>query len=344
MNSEKTIPELIANRIRKHNSKILFQRRDGWSWKQITWLDFEREVKSISSFLMDLGFGFGDTALVISSNRMESISTEIAIHLIGGVTIPIAEHETLENVVGIAKEFKTKFIFLGIESILGRIQDIYQELPTLERVVIFSDVTIRKDYKVIPFKGVLKLGFLKRKLLEDELVKTSKSVLPKSLATIFYSSNSHAKTERKEVTQGDLMGVLHSVSGRLSFIDEEDQSFSYLPSVSPFEKLINHFGIYMGTRIVMAENREDFFEDIVEVKPTVLFETKIGLENICSKISSKAGSAFSSEKLKSELGSRIKYVVMDSLPGEEIKNLFSKSRVSLIEIPEVNNLVTRSNY
>ncbi|MBI2487152.1 MAG: AMP-binding protein [Deltaproteobacteria bacterium] len=265
MNSEKTIPELIANRIRKHNSKILFQRRDGWSWKQITWLDFEREVKSIASFLMDLGFGLGDSALVLSSNRMESISTEIAICLIGGITIPIVENETIENVVRIAKEFKIKFIFAGEESTLSGIQNIYQELPALDRIVVFSDVNIGKDEKIIPFKGVLKFGLLKRKQLEDELVKTSKSVLPDSLATIFYSSNSHGNTEKKEITQGDLIEVLHSASERLSFIGEEDQSFSYLPSASPFEKLINHFGIYLGTRIVMAETREDFFEDILEV-------------------------------------------------------------------------------
>lgn len=344
MNSEKTIPELIASRIRRYSSKILFQRRDGWSWKQITWLDFEREVKNIASFLMDLGFGFGNTALVISSNRMESISTEIAIHLIGGVTIPIAEDEPRENVVGIAKEVKVRFIFAGTESTLDGIQGIYEEIPTLERLVIFSDVAIRGDYKIIPFKGVLKLGFLKRKLLEDELVKTSKSVLPNSLATIFFSSNSHSKTERKEVTQGDLTEVLHSGSRRLSFIGEEDQLFSYLSSASPFEKLINHFGMYMGARIVMAETEEAFLDDILEVKPTVLFATKVGLENICTRISSRVGTGLPGDGLKRELGSRIKYIVMDSLPGEEIIKLFLQSGVSLIEIPELNNLVTRSNY
>jgi len=338
MGIEKNIPELIANRVKKYSGKLLFQRREGWSWKQVTWLDFEGEVKSIASFLMDLGFGTGDTALVISSNRMESLSTEIAIYLLGGVTIPIAEDEALEDIICVARDFRIKFIFAGEESTLDRILSISREVLGLERIFVFSDVGISKGESIIPFKGILKFGSLKRKQLEGEVVKTSKGVLPDAIATIFQSSNSDGRIVKKEITQMDLIQALRSASERLSFIGEEDQSFSCLPSASPFEKLINHLGLYMGTRIVMAKNRGDFFSDILEVKPTVLFETKKGLENICSRILSKSAMASPSERLKSNLGGRIKYVLTDSLPGEEIKNLFSRSGVSLIEVHELSNI------
>ncbi|MGH7890001.1 MAG: AMP-binding protein, partial [Thermodesulfobacteriota bacterium] len=147
MVDEKTVPELIANKIKKYNSKLLFQRRDGWSWKQITWLDFERDVKSVASFLIDLGFRPGDASLVVSSNRIESISTEIAVWSIGGVTIPIAESEPLENIARIANQFKVKFIFAGKESTLDEIQEIYRELRCFERIVCFADVngTVKID-------------------------------------------------------------------------------------------------------------------------------------------------------------------------------------------------------
>ena len=332
MVDEKTVPELIANRIKKYNSKLLFQRRDGWSWKQITWLDFERDVKSVASFLIDLGFGPGDATLVVSSNRMESISTEIAVWSIGGVTIPISEDETLGNIVRVANQFKVKLIFRGKESKLDEIQEIYKGINSLERFVCFNDLNgaVKLD-KIIPFRSVLKLGSLKRRQLGDELVEISKNVSPDCLAAVFNSSGSNGNQNSNEVTQGDLIGLLGSTSDKLSFIDEEDQSFSYLPSPSPFDKLINHLGIFKGARIVIAETREDFYEDILEVKPTVLFETKIGLEGICSRISS--------EKLKSDLGSRVKYIVTDSSPGEEIKSLFRKSGISLIEVPELNRLI-----
>jgi hypothetical protein len=125
-------------------------------------------------------------------------------------------------------------------------------------------------------------------------------------------------------------------SEKLSFIGEEDQAFSYLPSVSSFERFVNYLGICMGIRIAVAETREDFFNDILEVKPTVLFETKSGIENIYSKILLEKGPP--NQKLKSALGGRIKYILVDSMPRGEIKNLFSKAGMSLIEVPELIRL------
>ena len=63
--SEKTIPEHLQNRVKEHGTKLLYQRRDGWSWKQITWLDFDRKVKNIAAFLHDLGLSPGSPALTL---------------------------------------------------------------------------------------------------------------------------------------------------------------------------------------------------------------------------------------------------------------------------------------
>jgi long-chain acyl-CoA synthetase len=339
MGVEKNVADLITNRVKRYGGKLLFQRREGWSWKQVTWLDFEREVKSIASFLMDLGFGQGDMALVVSSNRIESILTEIAIHLLGGVTIPIAEDEPLEDVVRVTRDLKIKFVFTGGESTLDRILNVSREITGLERVFVFSEVGLGKGEIIIPFKGILKFGSLRRRQLEDELVRVSKGVLPDSIATVFFQGfKSDGEIVKKETTQMDLIQALYSASERLSFIHEEDQAFSYLPSAGPFEKLINHLGLYMGTRIVMAEKREDFFSDIVEVKPTVLFETKRGLEELCSRVLSESTVASPDKRLKNTLGGRIKYVLTDSLPGREIIDLFSRSGVSLIDVPELSNI------
>ncbi|MGE5446384.1 MAG: AMP-binding protein [Ignavibacteriales bacterium] len=336
MDTQKTIPQMISSRIKKYGGKLLFQHKDGWSWKQITWLDFEKSTKDIASFLMSLGFASGSTALMVSGNRTESLYVEFAIYLLGGISIPIAENEAQDVIVRAARDSRSRFIFVGGKSTLNKLRNIKDEIPSLAKIVSFSDTNIVEDEKVIPFKRLLKFGSIKRKGLEDELVKTARSILPDSPSTIFYSFNSDRKIDRKEVTHRDLVEAIRVASEKLSLINEEDQAFSYLPSVSSFERFVNYLGIYMGIRIAIVETREDFFEDILEVKPTVLFETKSGLENIYSKILLKKGSP--NQKLRSTLGGRIKYVLVDSMPRGEIKNLFSKSDISLIEMPELASL------
>lgn len=338
MDIQKTIPGMITSRIKKYGGKLLFQHKDGWSWKQITWLDCEKSIKDIASFLMSLGFASGNTALIVSGNRTESLYAEFAIYLLGGVSIPIAENEAQDKIVQVARDSKSGFIFVGGESTLIKIRNIKDEIPSLVKIVSFSNTNIGEDEKVIPFKGLLRFGSMKRKGLEDELVKTAKRVLPDSPATILYSFDSDGRIDRKEVTHRDLVEAIRVASERLLLVNEEDQAFSHLPSVSSFERFVNYLGIYMGIRIAVAETGEDFFKDILEVKPTVLFETKSGLEGMCSKIISNLGKSTPTLKLKSALGGRVKYVITDSPPRREIKNLFSKAGMSLIEIPELARL------
>jgi long-subunit acyl-CoA synthetase (AMP-forming) len=142
MNIEKTIPEIITNRINKYGSKILFQHRDGWSWKQVTWLDFEKGAKDAASFLLGLGFGSGSTALMVSQNRIESLWSESAIYLLGGISIPTSEDESSERILQIAKDSKTRFIFAGSKSTLEKVRNIADQIPSLEKIISFQDFNI----------------------------------------------------------------------------------------------------------------------------------------------------------------------------------------------------------
>lgn len=339
MNTEKTVPELITNRIKKYGNKILFQHKDGWSWKQVTWLDYENSIKDAASFLLGLGFNPGNAVLMISGNRMESIWAESGVYLLGGVLIPVSEDESVERILQIARDAEPKFIFTGSETTLEKVRKVTGQIPSLEKVISFSDFKVGDDEKVVPFKAVLKFGAINRKKLGEKLAEVTKGVLPDSPAAVFYDFNSGGELRRKEIAHRVLVKTIRVSSEKLSFIGEEDQVYFHLPSVSSFERLVNYLSIYMGTRIVVAETREDFFEDILEVKPSVVFETKTGLEDICKVILCDFQKSSPIQKLRGSLGGRIKYVITDSLPERrEVRNLFSKSEILLIEIPELVSL------
>ena len=95
----------------------------------------------------------------------------------------------------------------------------------------------------------------------------------------------------------------------------------------------------MGTRAAVAESRQDFYDDILEVMPTILFETKSGLETIYEKSMANLNGISREKKLRKDLGDRIKYVFTDFLPTKEVQNLYLSSGVKFLEVPELNNLV-----
>ncbi len=333
--SEKTIPELVANRSKEHGTRLLFQRRDGWSWKQITWLDFDREVKNIASFLMDAGFEAGDRALIVSSNSLDATATEIALYHLGGVLVPLPQKEDLDKIKEAANNLKAKIIFIEDDTLLNDIVNMLDELKSVEKIIFYPDVRIKHE-RITNFKMVLKSGLMKRKKLHDELEKASKNIGPDSLAAIFI--NSEGNGSGTEVSQGTLIEILAGASDKYSQIGIEDQSFSYMTTASPFSKFINYLTFFMGTRAAVAESRQDFYNDILEVMPTILFETKSGLEAIYEKSMSNLNGTSRDKKLRKDLGVRIKYIFTDFLPSKEIQNLFQSSGIKLLEVPELNNL------
>lgn len=328
--SNRTIPELVANKVKEHGTRLLYQRRDGWSWKQITWLDFDREVKNIASFLMDLGFESGDRAIIASSNNLDAIATEIAIYHLGGVVVPLPQDSDIDHIKETANNLSAKIIFIEPENMLETVQNNIGELKNIEKIVFFEDIRIKHE-KIINFKLVQKSGLMKRKQLHDDLTKVSENVSPDDLAVIFPDSQT-------QVTQGAFMDILAGAYQKYSQIGIEDQSFSYMTSASPFSKFINYLTFYMGTRAAMAESRQDFYQDILEVMPTILFETSEGLEDLYEKSLSNLNGTSPEKKIRKDLGERIKYIFTDNMPNKEVQNLLLRSGVNFLEVPDLNKL------
>jgi long-chain acyl-CoA synthetase len=335
--SETAIPKLMEARISKYSGKLLLQRRDGWSWKQITWLDFDRDVNSIACFLLDLEFNHGDAVLIISGNRIESLVTEFAVYHLGGVIIPIVKNGAPERIAKIAEDYDVKFIFVEDTSGLNGIVDVSEKILNLKRIVVFSGVEDGDDRRIIQFKSLIKFGMLKRKQLHDEIKKIATNLSSKSIACVFYESGSKGTDGKRQITHQNIIESLKLASEKLFNLSEEEQTYSYLPSVTPFEKIINYLAIYTGFRTAFAETREQFFEDILEVKPTVIYETQRGLEEILSKHLEKNRIA-DPRLLKNELGGRASYIIIDSLPRDEIKELIRTAGITLIDLPEMNNV------
>ncbi|HVY54537.1 MAG TPA: AMP-binding protein [Thermodesulfobacteriota bacterium] len=335
--SEKTIPELLQNRVKEHGTKLLYQRRDGWSWKQITWLDFDRKVRNIAAFLHDLGFGMGDRALVVSSNRLEAISSELAALHLGGVIVPLSPNEHAERIIDAANELQAKLLFIEQGTAADGILKSLTGMGSIVRVITFPDA-VASNEKVLNFKAVLKFGLMKRKKLEDELTAIYKKISPDMPAAVFLIPEQGIRPGA-EVTEGDLMGSLEKASGRCPELGAEDQSFSYMTEASPFAKFVNYLPIYQGSRAAVAEGRKDFYQDIVEVMPTVLYATKSGIEELCGKPGSGLNGGKPGRSLRMDLGNRVRYILTDTLPDKDTEAIIRSAGARLVEVPEFDLLL-----
>lgn len=325
--------DLFEKQIKENKSKLLFQKRDGWSWKQITWLDFQTEVRSISSFLMDFGFEKGDRVLVISSNSLECLNVELSVYLLGGCTVPLSTEFEMSDLEYILKKEKIKYVFIEDEKVLAKTEKKLVSKRGIKKIFVLSDYKSKIEDKIVNYKSLVKFGFMKAKKLKDELKEFNESVEPDTAAISFYDFSGE-KPKNKVLTQEVFLDLLQHAYKKMRFVTADDQSYSYLTSSNSFSKLVNYFTIFIGSIAAIAENKKDFFSDVLEVMPTVMFLTSDGMERSVDHLSKTNGT----HALKKSFGGRLKYVITDSEPANNVKNAFVGSGISVIELPELASL------
>lgn len=331
--NESTFYNFFQGRIKKNRSRLFFQKRDGWSWKQITWLDFNTEVNSIAAFLLDSGFRKENKVLIISSNTLERLFVESAIFLLGGCTVSIPCDVQVEEVAEVLNKEKIRFAFVGSNDILGTLKLTLQSNKFTEKIFLLSDHRLDLKDKIINYGSVIKFGFIKFKKLKDELTKLFISVSPDTPVISFYVFED-GKMKSKVLTQEFVLKLLRLSYKKLRFITPEDQSFSYLNSSGLFSELANFLPFFMENRAAIAGSEEDFYTDVLEIMPTVLFFSDECSKQVLNNFNEENGSG----SLRKSFGGRLKYIFTDREPEYLVKSRFIKESISVIALPELASL------
>ncbi|MGH7886024.1 MAG: hypothetical protein ACRENO_10060, partial [Thermodesulfobacteriota bacterium] len=279
------------------------------------------------SFLLDLGFKKENKVIFYSANTLESLFFELAVFLLGGITIPVNRFSDINKIVASSED--SYYIFSDKPEIIDHIvkDDLLNNRIT--KGFIVTDEKINIEDKFLNYLNVVKFGFLKRKKLKDTLDEHSKSISQEATATIYYKFDENENPKAQIFSQEKIINLLKVIQKKLKFVTEESQSFSYLPATDSFSRFANILNIQIGNRGAIAANMQDFFDDVREVMPHIVFLTKNQLEIIVKELK------YAGESIKEHLGGRSKYIFSDTMPGDGIKTDLVKNGITVIELNQL---------
>lgn len=222
--------------------------------KTWTYAEAGQEIRRIAAGLQDMGLKKGDHIALISKNCAHWIMADLAISMIGGVSIPL--YPTLD-----AKTFN--LILVHSESkavIVGKLDDYSKQksgvpdgMPVISMETFgVTDGTTWESMveKYDPLEAPVEMG-------------------PDDLFTIIYTSG----------TTGVPKGVMHKVSSVTQVSNNFDMLvespsnpsfFSYLPLCHVFERcVIEGTGLWKGATFSFPETIDTFPEDLAKAEPVV---------------------------------------------------------------------------
>lgn len=320
---QRNFHDFLTHRKKENGSRLLFQKKDGWSWKQITWPDLMDEVESVACFLLNSGFTPGKEIVVFCPNTLKCLFFELAVFMIGGTSLPAASVGEAKKILENSREIR---FLLRAES--GRELDSDPSLEkNVERIFAISDEKLPVEGKTVNYANAVKFGFLSRKKLKDKLAAVGSAVKEESPAVIFGGGNGSGETAR--FSQKEILDILSRSEEAMGDVAAEDQMFSYLPFCDSFSKFANMMSLQTGTRGATAASIEDFLSDILEIMPTTIFLRKGEIENVARRIRNANGQ---SSSLKNGLGGRAKLIFTDAAPDEETTGALAGEGVSTVEL------------
>lgn len=324
---ERNFHNFLRERTKENGSRLLFQKKDGWSWKQITWPDLATEVESIACFLLNSGFSAGSRIIVLSPNTLACLFFELAVFTLGGISMPARNMKEaraiLENSSG------NCFFFSASADDARELADDPALGERVEKAFLGVNERIPVGEKTVSYSNVVKFGFLGRKKLKDEMSALGSSINEDSAAVVFNSGAD--QVENKSFSHGDILDLLRLSERELGAVSIEDQTFSYLPGSDSFSKFANLLNLQTAARGAIAEDAEDFLADVPEIMPVMLFLAGAEIENIVNRLGNGSG-----ENLRSAFGGRTRLLLTDIPPPERTRELLFSQDISVVELKSLS--------
>jgi long-chain acyl-CoA synthetase len=239
------------------NKTFLRQPYKG-QWYHTTWGEAGRQVRSMATYLKKLGVEPGDKVAIISKNCDCWIMSDLAIAMVGGVSVPLYPTLSASEMKYVLEHSESKVLFVG------KMDDWAPQRSG-----------VPEGMKCITFSRWPEDDFEKW----DDIVANNEPMQGEpvppgdALITIIYTSG----------TTGVPKGVMHSyeaISCCASWAFDElkdeiltdgsERFFSYLPLSHIAERVIVEMGgLYSGSMVSFAESIDKFPENLRETKPTI---------------------------------------------------------------------------
>jgi long-chain acyl-CoA synthetase len=231
---------------------------------------FER-IRDAALGLESLGILRGDRVVIMSESRPEWLIADLAILAMGSVTVPVYATLSPGQARFIVNDSGARVAFVSTAEQFEKLQSVRHQLPSLEAVVVFDDVTAASP-SVLSFGALAERGHA-RMVAEWGVARAfrdrAREVRPEQLATIIYTSGTTGEPKGVMLTHHNIVSNMTAGYAMVP-VNEEDVALSFLPLSHSFERTVSYVYLANGVTIVYAESIDTVGRDLPIVRPTVM--------------------------------------------------------------------------
>ncbi len=256
---------------------VVFSRRGDSGWTDVTSRQFADEVRALAAGFVASGVQVGDRVGLMSRTRYEWALADFAIWTAGGITVPIYETSSAEQVEWILSDSGAVAVIVESDSHADVVASVSGNLPALRHTWTIGTGDL--DKLVEQGKGVERA----------ELDKRHGALTPDTLATIIYTSGTTGRPKGCELTHGNfLFDIASTTEGLNEFYNEEGSTLLFLPLAHVFGRIIQLGSTANRVRVGHTADVKNLLPDLAAFQPTFLLSVPRVFEKVYNASKQKA--------------------------------------------------------
>ncbi|HKT05886.1 MAG TPA: AMP-binding protein, partial [Rugosimonospora sp.] len=256
---------------------VQFSRRAAGAWQDVSCAQFRDEVCAVAAGLVAAGIQPGDRVALMSKTRYEWSLLDYAIWTAGGVTVPIYETSSAEQVRWILSDSGAVACVVETPAHAATVAGIRAEVPALREVWQLDAAAV---------ETLVAAG---RQVPAEQVEQRRHSRGADDLATIIYTSGTTGRPKGCVLTHRNMYAdIANAVPGMPNLFHEGASTLLFLPLAHSFARLIQLGVVHTRTRMGHAPDVKNLVADLGEFKPTFLLSVPRVFEKVYNTAKQRA--------------------------------------------------------
>lgn len=283
-----TLPQQFVQTAQRRGYATALRSKAFGLWHELSWLDYETQVRTVAAGLMSWGLSAGQSVAVLGENRPEWVIADLGIMMAGGVTAAIYATNAADGVKYVLEHSDSRFVIVENAEQLDKVLEVRKDLPLLERIVVMNPKGLQgfSDAAVVSWADFLEGGRvwlespLNAQMLELRLTKRQGS----DPAIFIYTSGTTGRPKGAVLSHRNLLFTAEAFCAA-NRVFESDEVLSFLPLSHITERILSvALAVRYGYTVNFVENSDTVFENLREVRPTLFFAVPRVWEKLMSVV------------------------------------------------------------
>ena len=272
-----TAVDAVFRNAREAGASVAFRRRVGSTWADVTCAEFAADVVALAKGLLASGVEPGDRVGLMGATAYEWTLCDYAIWAAGGVTVPIYETSSAEQVAWYLGDSGAVGVFCAEAAHRDLVQSTLGDLPDVREVWTWADGGL----------DALRAAGAERPDSDVEERRATRGA--DDLATVIYTSGTTGRPKGCELTHGNIVfQVRTTMEGLSGYFREDGSTLLFLPLAHVFARVIQCGCVENRMAMGHSSDVKNLVADLQGFRPTFLLSVPRVFEKVYNSSQQKA--------------------------------------------------------